>query len=370
MRVKPAQQRSRSIEHVKLRSGLEAVRKTLRDERLADRLDQPLAFWVRSSDRGLPLTLLECTLREVLDASFDELAATPGVGNRKMQMMVRLLQRAAVEAPDDPSAQPEDGLAGAAQRNGRFDANLVSEVQWSCWRRKVQEHGLADEKIGHLAPSLDDVPTVIWNTPLSNYVGVSLDNLRRLKNHGEKRVRVVLTVFHLLAEMLSGVSENSSHLTLRIVPRFVAALELWLERCKQGTSVPAMDDVRDNLVGPLLEQTRKDLGATVEELVSARLGYAGPVKSVQQLAHRSAITRARVYQLFDQCDAMMRVRWPKGGPMFRDLVQELAARRSGTDADDDSLDLLRATVEMYFPEVESAVAARIMRQRTAVGASG
>lgn len=369
MQAKSAQRRGRTVENAKLRSSLEAVRKTLLDEQFADRLDQRLACWVRASDRGLPLALLERTLRELLDAPFEELAATPGVGHKKMQTMVRLLRRATVDGLHDSVGQADDGLAGAAQRNGHFDANLVCDAEWGRWRRKVQEHGLADEKIGRLAPSLEEVPTVIWHTPLANYVGLNLDEVWRLKNHGEKRVRVVLKVFYLLDEMLNGASESSRHLKLRIVPKFVAALEQWMQRWLQDANGPSVDDVLNDLVRPLLEQTRVDLGSTVAELVAARLGYAGPLKTVQQLARRSSVTRARIYQLFEQCDAMMRVRWPEGGPLLRDLVQELAARRSD-DEDDDALALLRLTVELFFPAAESATAAKLAGQRTVVGASG
>ena len=54
----------------------------------------------------------------------------------------------------------------------------------------------------HLAdsPSLQELPTVIWNSPLSTFLDYSLAELRQLKTYGEKRVRVVLEVFHAVHE--------------------------------------------------------------------------------------------------------------------------------------------------------------------------
>ena len=54
---------------------------------------------------------------------------------------------------------------------------------------------------------------MIWRTPLAEYVNRSLTDIRHLKTHGEKRVRVVLEVFYAVHELLSNA--NSTLLPIR-----------------------------------------------------------------------------------------------------------------------------------------------------------
>ena len=83
-----------SAEDYKLISSFEEVRKTLMDTRFSDRLEKPLAFWALPNDRRLPLAFLGRTLRDLLDTPFDELSSTPGIGQKKISSLVRLLHRA------------------------------------------------------------------------------------------------------------------------------------------------------------------------------------------------------------------------------------------------------------------------------------
>src|SRR5271167_4537907 len=53
-----------SAEEYKLIGNFHAVRKTLRQDRFAERLDRPLAYWALPNDRRLPLAFLGRTLRD------------------------------------------------------------------------------------------------------------------------------------------------------------------------------------------------------------------------------------------------------------------------------------------------------------------
>ena len=48
----------------------------------------------------------------------------------------------------------------------------------------VRLHGIGQEKLGRLAPSLQSLPTVIWESPLGFYLDKSLTEIRELKTHG------------------------------------------------------------------------------------------------------------------------------------------------------------------------------------------
>ena len=110
-------------------------------------------------------------LGDLLRTSFDSLAATPGIGQKKMHSLLQLLDRALhSDALEQEKLELSSGAEGLA-----FDApdpSNISEVTWAKWRAIVVEHGLGDEPLGRFAGTLHDLPRVIWNTPLSSYAAL------------------------------------------------------------------------------------------------------------------------------------------------------------------------------------------------------
>jgi hypothetical protein len=208
----------------------------------------------------------------------------------------------------------------------------------------VIEHGVGREKLGRLAPTLQALPTVIWHTPLEQYVNHTVAEIRQLKTHGEKRVRVVLEVFCIVDEMLSG-AVTEQHLALRIVPKFILPLETWIAQVLQRPGVPSSDEVRDHLTVPLLDQIRIDAGPTIHELSEGRLGISGPPQSVRQQAKQMGVTRARVYQLLEDCSRVMEVRWPEGQQLLAQLEAKFQAEAGGQG----DRERFRAARELFFP---------------------
>ena len=342
-----------SVEDYKIVSSFQSLRKTLLDDKFADRLEKPLAYWALPNDRRLPLAFLGRTIKDLLATPFEELSATPGIGQKKISSLVKLLSRA---TKDHPPAVPfglselTDNKKTAVVEKPRepstgFDPSIVSEALWSQWQRTVIEHGLGREKLGRLAPTLEALPTVIWHTPLEFYVNHTVAEIRQLKTHGEKRVRVVLEVFYLVHEMLATAG-TAEHLALRIAPRFIQPIETWIARKLSQNGVPTRDEVRDNLAVPLLDQILIDSGATIHELSEARLGISGPAQSVRQQAKRMGVTRARVYQLLEDCSRVLEVRWPEGQQQLAQLASKLHAEASA----EDDLALFDATGELFYPD--------------------
>ncbi|REK19185.1 MAG: hypothetical protein DWQ37_01980 [Planctomycetota bacterium] len=346
-----------SVEDYKIVSSFQSLRKTLLEDKFADRLEKPLAYWALPNDRRLPLAFLGRTIKDLLATPFEELSATPGIGQKKISSLVKLLSRA---TKDHPPAVPfglaelsdgsKDGSKKLAtvekpRRQGTgFDPSIVSEALWSEWRQTVVEHGLGREKLGRLAPTLQALPTVIWHTPLGTYVDHTVAEIRQLKTHGEKRVRVVLEVFYLVHEMLSGAG-HCDHLSMRIVPKFVLPLEDWLNTILHGGKLPSRDEVCQHLTVPLLDQIHVDAGPTIHELSEGRLGVNGAPQSVRQQAKRMGVTRARVYQLLEDCGRVMEVRWPEG----QQLLAQAESRLHAEGAEQEVLALFHATRELFYP---------------------
>ncbi len=347
-----------SVEEFKLVSSFESLRKTLLQERYSDRLEKPLAFWALPSDRRLPLAFLGRTIGNLLDTPFPELNATPGIGQKKISSLIKLLVRA---TRDEPPAVPfgesenESRRAAKAEREelpAGFDPMCVSEALWVQWRDTARRMDLGYEKLGRLAPTLQELPTVIWHTTLGAYVERTLDEIRNLKTHGEKRIRVVLEVFCVVHQMLVDAG-SQDHLAARLAPKFIVPIENWIRRWMDAPGVPSAEEVASQLTGPLMDQLAIDAGETVIQLAKGRLGLDGPPQSVRTQSRRMGVTRARVYQLLDECSKVMGVRWPEGQAQLRALGEKFRAESGDGNFD---AKLFDATVELFFPRKYDSLA--------------
>lgn len=334
----------------KLRVEFETVRSLLRDERFASRRTRALAYWALPSDRRLPFALIDRTLDELLAQPFEVHAATSRIGVRKLRMFVTLLQRAAL---DEPMTRPSDGSepgAFVAPDDG-FDPQRVSEQQWTSWRETISRHGLEDELLGRLSPTLQSLPTVIWRTPLRTYLSESLQAIWTLPTHGTKRVGAVLRVFYLVHQLLHRVVPGEN-VRLRIVPRFVLAAEDWLWQSDQRSEKFDETEIRQALVLPILNQIQLDAGPLLHDLIADRLGIEAPPKTVREQSLHSGLTRSRIYQLFHLAHEIMKLRWPAGGPLLRYFLP-----RIGLQAEEPAWRLAERLADTFYP-LQSGLPAR------------
>ena len=131
-----------------------------------------------------------------------------------------------------------------------------------------------------------------------------------------------------------------------MVPAFVVPVEAWVTDAVQRTNVmPA--ELRQAVTGPLIRQLRLDVRPLVGDLAELRLAAdQQQAWSVQTQAKRMGITRARVYQLLEECSRVMNVRWPEGRRLIRDL--NLSWQKS--DYSSDTLAALQSLREVFFRE--------------------
>ncbi len=324
-----------SAEEHKLVSSFETVRRTLLEDEYRDRLDKPLAYWALPNDRRLPLAFLGRSLNDLLSTPFSELKATRGIGQKKISTLLRLLHRATSGHPpavpygirelaEEISQERAARVPRASQ--GEFDPTVVSEALWVEWCNTVKKFRLEHESLGRLAPSLQSLPTVIWMTPLREYVDRPLLEIRQLKTHGQKRVRVVLEVFHAVHELLSK-SRNDLHLSLSLAPRNIPPVEDFVATALHRQHPISRQDLCAHIAAPLLEQVRIDSGDTIYQIARHRIGMDAVEKSVRELSAEMGVTRARIYQLLEDCSKVIGVRWPEGAAKFariESLVEESA----------------------------------------------
>jgi hypothetical protein len=339
---------SSSADDVKLMSSYDSLRATLLGGQYADRLDRKLAFWALPSDRRLPTALLANTLRELLKHPYKELAATAGIGRKKLETFVKLLVRATKEDATNTTLDQIHATEGVPtvglDADGKFDPLLVSEMLWGRWREAARRHGLGQETLGRLTTSLQSLPSVVWNTPLSFYLDLSLGDIRQLKTHGEKRVAVVLEVFHNIHQMLGHI-DPAGGLAVRLAPRTIASAEDWMVEVRSRPYPPGHEELGSALIEPILQQLGIDAGETVSKLARGRLGIGLDSESVRNQSKTLGVTRARVYQMLEECHNVMQIRWPDG----RRLLDEFAQWLDEVYASAEAANLLASFRELLYP---------------------
>ncbi len=329
----------------------ERLRKSLLEQQDDERLDKALSYWVLPTDRRLPIAFLDRTLRDLLSRPLDELMNTPGVGQKKILGFFDLLKRALKSAaPDAPFGLSTGDTSKHRQQpaTGGFDSSVVSESLWASWCETVHRHGLGPEKLGRLAPSLQNLPTVIWHSRLDEYAYRSLAEIRGLKTHGEKRVHAVLEVFCTVHEALATATLQEN-VDVVVVPQFIPPLTRWLLEVVNQPQLPPTDEVHQQVVKPLVAQVKIDLGEQVANLATARLCLDDNSPSVKQQAETMGVTRARIYQLLEDCAKVMEVRWPEGRWMLAPLTTRFGS------SDPDTIGLLHGTCDLFYPSERPAL---------------
>jgi hypothetical protein len=342
-----------SVEELQILGKFQRLRDTLLSDQYSKHLDQPLAAWVLSTDRRLPMVFLDRELGDLLETPFAELRAERGVGRKKLRTFLLLLARATRSSPADFPEQhltaPFDGRKPSAVQGGSagFDPTIVSEIVWSKWRATVVEWKLERESLGKFASSLEEMPRVIRNAPLSTYAELSLEEIRGMKTHGQKRVQAIQEVFHNIHAILAGKSPHQ-HLAIRLVPRLIDGAENWVSRRLRTAGMPDEREILQNFIDPLLSQIRIDTSGQISRLAEDRLGIHGPVISVRRLARTMGFTRARVYQLLDEINDVMTVRWPNGRHHVYELRDKFAAESDCLE-DPPNLEPFHAAIELFYP---------------------
>jgi len=335
------------VDDYKLLGGFQAVRNLLLQPDCEDRLDKPLGYWAVPTDRRLPMAFLNRPLREIIDSTLPDLYATPGVGKKKILSLIKLLHRAAVEAP------PNHDLEGVIEdepkpaESAEFDPATVSEVTWSMWRTNVRRFNFGELTMGYLAPSLQDMAGVIWDTPLQFYLDKSLAEIRQLRTHGEKRVNSVLEVVHTL-NLLLGDATPKGHLVLRLCPQNMWPIENWVRRLMTSEEAFTLEELRTNMLKPLIAQMTIDGGEHLANLVESRIDIEKETPSVREQSKLLGVTRARVYQLFNEVSRMVATRWPEGQCMLGQILNH--QKQYGND--EKCIAMINDTRMLFFPSRE------------------
>lgn len=322
-----------TAEIFRLRNQFEAVKEKLLTVGYEERIKKPLSYWSMPNDRRLPMAFMDRAITTILATAFEDLCSTTGIGEKKLQMLIELLHRA-IEG--DPQAPPQPANT-ASLTNPTFASELelaldafnhrnVTEGQWAKWKATIVRHRLQQIPLGRLARALSEVTTVIWTMPLGYYLAYSLDELRHLKTHGDKRVRSILEVFYTIELYMNNVPAGG-HISVRLDPQFSVDVENAFLEIVNQSQLPTEKKVQQMVLKPIVEQLKLDVSELAYDLVRKRIGLDTEAKGVRDQSIALGLTRARVYQIMEECSEAIQVRWPRGRLLLGDLLIHLADRK-------------------------------------------
>ena len=343
-----------SVEELQVISRFESLRKILLSEQYADHLKKPLAYWALPTDRRLPLAFLGRTLEDLLADAVLRTVQHAGDRPEKNVLFCEVAGAGGQHRPLRTAYRPDElSQEGVRQQRRRGAGRRLQprprspKSSGASGGASVLKHGLGDEKLGRFAPSLRNMTRVIWNTPLEFYTKYNLGEIRSMKTHGEKRVRAILEVFHSLHVLVANMGTQED-LVVRIVPRLIDRVEQWIGQALQTPGVPGPGEIFEHFVSPLLEQVRTDATQQIASLAENRLGISAPITSVRQAARAMGLTRARVYQLLNEINDIMTVRWPLGRHQVYELREKFQTEARQMDPPPD-LEQFLAAVELFYP---------------------
>ena len=244
---------------------------------------------------------------------------------------------------------PKDGEAAGATgpRAERLQSGTVSEVVWGQWRASVVKHGLGEREAGPLRPqSAEHDPRDL------EHAAGGLHRTRPGRNPldedprreaGPSDPRGLPQRPHAGGQHGHPGAPGGSDR-----PPPDRQVEQWIGRVLQTPGVPSQEEIFENFVRPLLEQVRTDATQQIASLAENRLGICGPITSVRQAARSMGLTRARVYQLLNEINDIMAVRWPMGRHQVYELREKLDGEAEQMDPPPD-LQQFYAAVELFYP---------------------
>ena len=311
-------------------------------------LDKPLSTWVISSDRHLPQAFLRRSLREFLTLTYEQLAATTGVGIGRIEKLIDVLERICVQPPLQSDSIPERQrpLALTARRRQsscRAPWRILRSLSGSPGVRQYERHRLEQEHLGRFARSLSDVPQGLWSVPLSEYADKPLYEVRSMSGYGPARIGQVLDVFYQIAQTIVHCPTEVT-LAIRLLPPLVRDAVLWAEGVLRDGSAPNVRSIREGFLVPLFAFLETDLGTETTVMIRRRIGLDGPAENIEQVASDVGLTRERVRQITAKAAQVIRVRWPEG-KFILDNVYALLQASPEAEA---QLDLMHMVLDACF----------------------
>ena len=304
-------------------------------------LRRPFGSWVSTADSHLPQSFLHRPLGEILAAPFAELARVPGVGVRRIEKVLGVLERAHREAlaEKEPAATPAS--SSRVPPPAPFLTESLGAVEWRNWCGLLRAHRMEHDALGQYAGSLSDLPQGVWASPLNEYCDLTLFELRY-----KLAPKAFEQILALIAEIVRALRESPPDLPFatRFTPVPIRDASAWIRAVLRYEAIPGTASIRAGFLEPLLTLFGNDLGADAVAMLRRRIGVDGPPETLERIAIDAGLTRERVRQITARAFEVLRIRWPEG----RVLVGEAYGLFRAATGVAEQLALFRAVIEAMF----------------------
>ena len=305
-------------------------------ERRADPafLERRVSSWVLPTDRGLPQEYLSWPLSNVLASPYERLVRMPGIGVRRIQKLLDVLERSCGELP--PARVPlrpaavkrvaaRPTIPPAEQRTAaRALGYEITPAEWRDCCELIRTRGLEKERLGRYAASLNELPVKLWTVSLGEYTALGLYEIHSRPNHGPIRLAGILAVYSRIAAMLRNRPADSPIPPL-LSPPLLQKATRWAESISSDGTVPTVRSIRADFLDPLLRLIESDSDAVAATMTRRRLELDGPKETLDAIAVGAGLTRERVRQIVARSAYILQIRWPEGRRIVRGIHSFLRA---------------------------------------------
>ena len=311
-----------------------------------------LENWGRKLGCRVPGRMRKTGLEEVLAWSFDELVeryesqrnSTTDVIrildiDDLIVLLQRLLARIMAESSSDLArkginAQKKDPTSASQKQSGSTSpVQNAANSEWKQLCNLISEHGGGNFLLGTIATSLQKLPITQWQLSLNNFIKCQLSDLT---SYDSAALSVILDSIGRLARKLPRNKLHDSIYGRKSCPGPLHVITDWVNRISISGRIPDIEEVKEELIQPLVRQLIHDLSPRNAGTAIQRLGLTDPNSSSQSLSlvkkeFRSSVQGNSPKDLGKQ---VLRVRFPQAESSLERLYRHLQAA-PGTDEQSD-----------------------------------
>jgi DNA repair protein RadC len=303
-----------------LREKYEAFQQFAQANKYNHLLERPLSNWVRGNDRHLPQKFMSLSMLNLSEINFDELLNTSGIGEVKIERLINLTDRMQTQIKNDQKTNELDfteifDLPSEVDLNDSADSQYSDpdEIRWEKARAFATRNRIANQKVGSVAVSLQEIQNSFWDKPLSDFTDLTYTELQSMPGFGEKKISAIANLIEGIELRLKGV-QSIDEISITIMRAEVEQILNWVKISLASKDYPSTEDIRENVLTPLLSLIRNDLNDSVAQVIELRIGMDKPPQTLYEIGLvLGGISRERVRQLENNARNVLQVRWSEGG---------------------------------------------------------
>lgn len=340
---------------------------------------KPLSRWVKPGDRYFPSVLTTKTLREVVETGIGGLRQVRGIGLRKLETLMAVIERAvqdielyienetlaSSQLTDEPGQQRLDPIKtwphplslnwSTTAEIEKFDGAVVDKVfvelsgdEWTTICQAIQQAGFATYTFGRVVRSHRKFVARYLNKSVATVTDLSFEEFMEFKRTKPTLAMKSFGEIFRLAR-IGAIGEREPTYSFHLTAGPIGRAAKWAEHVLGGSDVPEYRSIGKQLLLPLIEQVKIDLGTRTVKMLKRRIGYLRKPETLSQIAAPLELTRERVRQILKTVRRSINLRWPDG----KSAVQRIYQKCIDTQQPARSCRLVRRIMSLIFDERSS-----------------